>query len=162
MVPNNDAWAGVRVNLVGREPHGRIRPGAEYDDYLRELTVLLGELRNGVTGGPIFGSIVRTDTVHPLPHAAPLPDLLAEWRRDAPIPSITSARIGTVEGRYKGLRTGDHRSDGLAIVVGPGIPPGPLPRPVRTEDLAPTLLAWAGVDWPGVDGKPVAEWCGAG
>lgn len=162
MVPNNDAWAGVRVNLVGREPHGRIRPGAEYDAYLRELTALLGELRNGVTGGPIFGSIVRTDTVHPLPHAAPLPDLLAEWRRDAPIPSITSPRIGVVEGRYKGMRTGDHRSDGLAIVVGPGIPHRPLGRTVPTEDLAPTLLAWAGVPWPGVDGRPVAEWCESG
>ena len=159
MIPNNDAWAGVRVNLVGREPRGRIRPGAEYDEYLARLATLLGEWKNGVTGEPVFGTILRTDTVHALPHAAPLPDLLAEWRRDAPIRSITSERIGTVEGRYNGLRSGDHRSDGLAIVVGPGIPRGPLPHPVPTEDLSPTLLAWAGVDWPGVDGRPVAEWC---
>lgn len=160
MVPNNEAWAGVRVNVVGREPHGRIRPGEEYDTYLERLAVLLGELRNGATGNPVFETIVRTDTLHPLPHAEPLPDLLAEWSRTAPIDSITSRRIGIVEGRYKGLRTGDHRSDGLAIVVGPGIPAGPLSRAVLTEDLAPTLLAWAGVDWPGVDGRPIAEWCG--
>ena len=161
MVPNNETWAGIRVNLVGREPHGRIRPGAEYDAYLERLRELLGEFRNGATGGPVFGEIVRTDAVHPLPHAAPLPDLLAAWRRDAPIPSITSPRIGRVEGRYKGKRTGDHRSDGLAIVVGPGIPAGSIGRSVPIEDLAPTLLAWAGVDWPGVDGVPVAPWCPA-
>ena len=160
MVPNNDAWAGVRVNLVGREPHGRIRPGAEYDAYLDALAAGLRELRNGATGEPAFERIVRADTVHPLPHVAPIPDLLAEWSRRAPIPSLTSPRIGTVVKAYRGLRTGDHKEDGLAIAVGPGIEPGVLADPVPVEDLAPTLLAWVGVDWPEVDGRPVACWGG--
>jgi len=158
MVPNNDAWAGVRVNLVGREPHGRIRPGAELDAYLDALAAGLAEFRNGATGEPAFDAILRTDTVHPPPHAAPLPDLLARWSRAAPIPSLTSPRIGTVARPYRGLRTGDHRADGLAIAVGPGIAPGTLPA-IPIEDLAPTLLTWAGVGWPGVDGRPVAAWC---
>ena len=161
MIPNNDAWAGVRVNLVGREPHGRIRPGAELDAYLAALADGLAELRNGVTGEPVFDRIVRTDTVHPPPHAAPMPDLMAQWSRSAPIPSLTSPKIGTVEQRYRGLRTGDHRPDGLAIAIGPGIGPGTLADPVNVEDLAPTLLAWVGVDWPGVDGRPVGPWCAA-
>jgi predicted AlkP superfamily phosphohydrolase/phosphomutase len=159
MVPNNDAWAGVRVNVVGREPHGRIAPGAELDAFLTALEAGLAEFRSGATGRPVFDEIVRTETIHPTPHAAPLPDLMARWSRVAPIPSLTSPWIGTVEGRYRGLRTGDHRDDGLAIVVGPGIAPGPLPHAVPVEDLAPTLLAWAGVAWPGVDGRPVAAWC---
>jgi predicted AlkP superfamily phosphohydrolase/phosphomutase len=161
MIPNNDAWAGVRVNLVGREPHGRIRPGAEHDAFLAALTKELRDLRNGATGGPLFGEILRTDTLHPGPHAAAMPDLMAEWRRDAPIPSISSPRFDLVEGRYRGLRTGDHRSDGLAMVVGPGIEPGAVPDPIPIEDLSPTLLAWLGVDWPGVDGRPVARWVGS-
>src|SRR5262245_21715274 len=33
-VPNNDAWAAVRVNVVGREPSGRIREGGELDAFL--------------------------------------------------------------------------------------------------------------------------------
>ncbi len=159
MIPNNEAWAGVRVNLVDREPHGRIRPGAELSAYLDALAVGLREMTNGATGRPVFGQIVRTEDAHPGPHVAPMPDLMAEWLRDAPIPAIVSPRIGRVEGAYRGLRTGDHREDGLAIVVGPGIEPGALPQPVAVEDLAPTLLAWFGVDWPGVDGRPVASWC---
>lgn len=161
MIPNNDAWAGVRVNLVGREPHGRIRPGPEFDAYLAALAEGLSELRNGVTGDPVFDQIVRTDTVHPPPHAAPLPDLMAEWARSAPIPSLASRKIGIVEGRYRGLRTGDHRPDGLAIAIGPGIEAGKHEESVKVEDLAPTLLAWLGVDWPGVDGRPIARWCAA-
>ncbi len=161
VVPNNEAWAGVRVNLVGREPHGRIRPGPELDAFLEALASGLAALCNGATGAPVFDRIVRTDTVHPLPHAAPMPDLMAQWSRAAPIPSLVSEQIGTVAAPDRSLRTGDHRPDGLAIAIGPGIAPGPLDAPVAVEDLAPTLLAWVGVDWPGVDGRPVAAWRGA-
>ena len=158
MIPNNDTWAGVRVNLVGREPHGRIRPGAEFEAYLAALEAGLREMCNGATGGPVFGRIVRTQAAHPLPHVAPMPDLMAEWLRDAPIPALVSPRIGRVEGAYRGLRTGDHREEGLAIVVGPGIQPGELTTRISVEDLAPTMLAWLGVDWPGVDGRPASAW----
>jgi predicted AlkP superfamily phosphohydrolase/phosphomutase len=161
LVPNNDAWAGVRVNLVGREPHGRIRPGAEEAAFLSALEDGLREMRNGETGGPVFGRMIRTADAHPGPHAAPMPDLMAEWLRDAPILSLASPRIGRGEGRAHGFRSGDHKEDGLAIVVGPGIAPGVLGRPVPIECLAPTLLARLGVDWPGVDGRPVPEWTAA-
>lgn len=157
LVPNNEAWAGIRVNLVGREPQGRIRPGAEYDAYLSALEAALREVRNGETQGPAFGAILRTRDLYPLPHAAALPDLVAEWRRDAPFPSLTSPRIGRVEGKVRGTRTGDHRSDGLAVAVGPGLASGAI-EPVRIEDLAPTMLSWLGIDWPGVDGRPVRGW----
>ena len=38
VVPNNAAYLGIRINLVGREPDGRIEPGGELDDYCRALT----------------------------------------------------------------------------------------------------------------------------
>ena len=158
-VPNNDAWAGIRVNVVGREPHGRIRPGAELDAYVEALVARLGEVRHGDTGEPVFERILRTDAVHRGPETAAFPDVVAEWRRTRPIPALTHPAAGTVRHPYHKIRSGDHRDYGMAIAAGPGIGAGPLDASVRIEDLGPTLCAWLGVDVPGVDGRPIDAWC---
>src|SRR4029077_11271279 len=37
-VPTNANCAGIRLNLVGREPAGLLHPGAERDEFCRQLT----------------------------------------------------------------------------------------------------------------------------
>jgi predicted AlkP superfamily phosphohydrolase/phosphomutase len=156
-IPNNEAFAGVRINLVGREPRGRIRPGEEYDAYCEALGRELLELRNPATGGPAFVRVERCDELYDGPRLDQLPDLLAEWTRDAEFDALESPAIGRVEGRYPGVRTGDHRPDGLFFATGPGLTRGRVERPVSVMDFGPTIAEKLGVELEDVDGRPIRE-----
>jgi len=142
-IPNNEAWLGLRLNLEGREPLGRIRP-AEQAPYAAALMQALAELRVGAPDGPPAFSEIATTREH-LQGALidTLPDIVARWTRHRPFTALCSPLIGRVEGSYKGVRTGDHMPDGLLMVAGPGIAAGDRPA-CAVEDLAPSFAAMLG------------------
>ncbi len=155
VVPNNDAFAGIRLNLVGRERYGRIRPGDEAMAYGDALMAALKVLTIGEGGPPAFGRIFRTETSYP--HRAPddaLPDIIAAWSRIAPYRALHSPAIGTIEGEYKGVRTGDHRAGGRLYVAGRGIAPG-ASEEAPIEAIGPSICAALGVSLANVDGRPL-------
>jgi predicted AlkP superfamily phosphohydrolase/phosphomutase len=156
-VPNNEAFAGVRINLEGREPHGRIRPGVEFDAYCAALARELLLLRNGDSGEPAFLRVERCDQLYQGPRCALLPDLVAEWSRASEIRALESPTIGRIEGRFQGVRTGDHRPQGLFLAAGPDLTPRCVESPVSVMDFGPTIAAWLGVELADVDGEPIAE-----
>jgi predicted AlkP superfamily phosphohydrolase/phosphomutase len=157
-VPNNEAFAGIRINLVGREPHGRIRQGEEYDTYCEALSRELLLMRNPATGGPAFLRVERCDDLYrDGGRLRLLPDLLAEWTRDAEFQALESPTIGRVEGRYRGVRTGDHRPHGLYLATGPELTPKRVEKPVLVMDFGPTIAARLGVELGDVDGEPIPE-----
>jgi predicted AlkP superfamily phosphohydrolase/phosphomutase len=129
-IPTDEAVAGIRINLLGREPRGRIRPGEEYDAYCDALARELMELRNPDTGGPAFERVERCDALYDGPRLDRLPDLLAEWTRD-------------------------HRPDGLFLAAGAGLTPSRVERAVSVMDFGPTIAARLGVELPEVDGRPI-------
>lgn len=157
--PNNDAYAGIRFNVKGREPRGLVRPGRELDAAIEQLCGELLEFDNAETGQPLFTEIIRTSDVYDGPLLHTLPDLLAGWSRAAPIRGARSPRIGTIWGDTRAVRTGDHRPGGLALVrhgdsSRAGVR-GELPAPIQVVDLAPTVASWFGVELPDVDGAPL-------
>ena len=156
-VPNNDTWGAIRVNLVGREPAGRVHPGAEYDRFCEQLMQDLRALVDVDGGRPLVRRIVRTEDVYPRRPDDDLPDLLVEWHHDFPVRAATSPLTGLVRGRYGGVRTGDHRPDGFVLARGPVRAAGTVARNLRVEDLAPTIAALLGVTLDQVDGRPAAE-----
>jgi predicted AlkP superfamily phosphohydrolase/phosphomutase len=160
-MPNNELYGGIRLNVVGREPRGRVRRGAEFDALADELRSALLELVDPDTGRPLVRDVVRTDARYEGDAIDLLPDLLIDWHRDAPMNAAASPRIGVVRYEYGGPRSGDHRPDGLVFVTGDGIEPGPLDTPVGVIDLAPSLAAALGVEMPDVDGVPVPAFVGA-
>jgi predicted AlkP superfamily phosphohydrolase/phosphomutase len=160
--PNNDVYGGIRVNLAGREPEGKIRPGADYEAFCESLTRDLLAFVNVGTGRPLVRRVLRTADVFRGERVPDLPDLMVEWDRGAPITEISSPKTGTIRGVFGGIRTGDHKPEGLLYAFGPGIAPGPLSGPVAVEQFAPTIAARLGVPLPGVDGAPVRELSGPG
>ena len=58
--PNNDVCGGIRINLAGREPEGKIQPGAEYDAFCRTLADDLHGFVNVGTGRPLVRRVLRT------------------------------------------------------------------------------------------------------
>jgi predicted AlkP superfamily phosphohydrolase/phosphomutase len=154
LVPNNDAFVGIRLNLVGRERYGRIEPAdaVAYGDALMSAlkTVTIGE-----GGPPAFDRIFRTESAYPdrKPGDA-LPDIIAAWSRLAPYRALSAPDIGTVEGAYAGVRTGDHRAGGRLFVAGAGIAPGARGE-APIEAIGPTICSALSVPLPSADGKPI-------
>jgi predicted AlkP superfamily phosphohydrolase/phosphomutase len=160
MVTNNFAHGGIRVNLIGREPEGKVAPGKEFDTVCSELTSDLLDIINVQTGKAIVKRVIRTADMYHGPYVNDLPDLLVEWTNDAPVYAISSRKIGEVRGEYRYCRSGDHTPHGLFIAKGPSILPGQLDRTVSILDFAPTLTAMLGVPLPDADGIVIPEVCG--
>jgi predicted AlkP superfamily phosphohydrolase/phosphomutase len=156
-VRNNTAHAGLRVNLVGREPNGQIQPGAEYEAFLDELTSDLKGIINYDTGQPIVRAVYRCDDLYQGPERDHLPDLFVDWTNDAPIENLCSNKLGYVSGRYNYCRTGEHRADGVYIAKGPGLKPGRIDRKVTCIAFAPTIAEILGVKLRDVEGAAIHE-----
>jgi predicted AlkP superfamily phosphohydrolase/phosphomutase len=157
LVQNNSSHGGIRVNLIGREPQGKVAPGAQYDALLDTLTEELGAILNLETGKPVVQAIHRRDRIYAGPESDHLPDLMVEWCNDAPTRVVGSNRIGRIEGEYRYCRSGDHSSGGLFIVKGPHTRPGHLDRVVTCVDFAPTIAALLDVRLGDVDGSAISE-----
>ena len=157
MVTNNFAHGGIRVNLIGREPEGKVTSGKEFDSVCSELTKDLLDIVNVQTGKPIVGRVIRTAEMYHGDYLNHLPDLLVEWTNEAPVYAISSKKIGEIRGEYRYCRSGDHTPHGLFIVKSPSTPQGQLDRTVSILDFAPTLTAMLGVHLPDADGTPITE-----
>ncbi len=156
-VPHNSNSGAVRINVVGREPEGKIHPGAEYDAYCEALIEDLMAIVNLETGEPLVEEVVKVHECYEGPHLNDLPDLLVIWHRPKPISAVGSPKIGEIHEEYSGKRTGDHTPRAIFYAHGPAIEPGELAAPVSAMDLAATMTALLGVALLGGDGAPIAQ-----
>jgi predicted AlkP superfamily phosphohydrolase/phosphomutase len=154
VVPHNDIAGAIRVNLVGREPEGRVHPGEEFEALYKSLRTDLLDLVNLDTGGRVVDDVVRTADGRPGPEIDRMPDFFVIWNRESPIDRVGSPRVGEVEYIHRGNRTGDHSPASLFIAAGPGVTSGRVPN-TSILDLAPTVAHLLDVDLPDVEGHRI-------
>ncbi len=152
--PNNSVYGGIRLNLIGREPRGRVAAG-EAEAVMATLERDLLDLVNVETGGPVVRAVHRADRHHRRGGGDTIPDLFVEWERSALIERVRSAKVGEVHERYVHWRTGDHRPEGLLLIRGAGFAAGASFAPIEVEDLGPSIAARLGVRLDDVDGAVV-------
>jgi predicted AlkP superfamily phosphohydrolase/phosphomutase len=111
-----DVISSLRVNLAGREPQGRIRPGEEYRRYLDALTEELSRLTNTETGEPAVERIFRADRLTDPLTMGSGPDLLVWWSKSSPIRAIRSATLGTLSGELIYDHSGEHVTRGMLLI----------------------------------------------
>jgi len=154
----NDFPGTIRINLKGREPHGLVEPGREYDSICDELIHELSEIINVDTGRKAVREVQRTDKLYQGENIWELPDLIVKWTGDAPIRTIHSQRIGTVNGDNPDSRTGAHGSYGFILASGKHIKLGKTVEGASIMDIAPTILYLMGHPIPSdMDGKVLLE-----
>ena len=153
--PNNREEAGIRINLIGREPNGLVTAGRDYEAVCERLIADLETLVDEDNGRKIVRKVLRTRDLYQGQYLSHLPDLVVQWRDDFPVRSARSGKIGVISGTCPSCRTGGHRPAGQFIATGPGIIPGKLSQPVHVMDFAPTLAALLGVALDGVDGRVI-------
>jgi predicted AlkP superfamily phosphohydrolase/phosphomutase len=150
----SDYSGSIRFNLKGREPNGRIEPGAEYDALCDRLIEDLSALVNPETGKEAVRSVYRVDRVYQGENLRDLPDLIVQWTGDAPIRALTSPKIGTVRGLLPDKRSGAHRTYGFLSLSGKYIKPSATVPEADLMDLAPTILHLMGEPVPAdLDGR---------
>ena len=154
-VPHNEITGAIRINVVGREPHGLVRPGAEYDEFCRELTDDLMELVNLDSGQPAVREVIRTHELFEGEYLDELPDLMVAWNCESPIKRLGSPKLKEISQAYPGVRTGDHARHMLFIVQGPGIRQGQIADGLDIRDLMPTMAAYLGTSLADIEGKAV-------
>jgi predicted AlkP superfamily phosphohydrolase/phosphomutase len=137
----------VFVNLRGRELHGIVEPGAEYEAVQQRVADVLGNLTHPVTGRGLVDRIVPGDQVAHGPHAGHAPDLhvVLDGYRAIAFPLFAA------DGRHvtRQIRgdSGCHRSHGILVAWGAGVRPGTV-EGARILDLAPTILHLLGLPVP--------------
>lgn len=158
LLPSDHFQALLSLNLVGREPLGVVRPGAEAEALLDRLCDDLMRLTNPATGRPAAAGVVRTADVYQGPNLSELPDLIVQWAREAPIDSLEHPDVGTISAERYPVRKSQHSPDGFLIAGGPGIAEGRRIDAARTIDFAPTVLHLLGQPVPEeLDGRVLVE-----
>jgi predicted AlkP superfamily phosphohydrolase/phosphomutase len=157
ILTNTPTHGAIRLNLVGREPNGKIRPGDECEAFLDQLSRDLLQIKNVETGTRIVNRVIRTTDYYQSDVTKHFPDLLVEWTNAAPIRSIYSEKIGRIDKEYGYCRTGEHNPAGMFVACGPGIAAGQLNRIVSIMDFAPTICEALGVKADGFDGVSIPE-----
>ncbi|MEW6732617.1 MAG: alkaline phosphatase family protein [Acidobacteriota bacterium] len=151
-------YGQIFINLKGREPHGAVSPGAEYERVCRLVIEKLEKLTDPDTGEKIIGPLWRREDLYDGPHVEMAPDItfLPADMRYKPMGTLdlTSNRfITNVYGN-----SGDHRMNGLYIAAGPDIKPGTRLNRARIIDVAPSMLYLLGQAIPvDMDGEVLTE-----
>ncbi|MCX6032304.1 MAG: alkaline phosphatase family protein [Chloroflexi bacterium] len=145
----------IWINLRGRDPHGIVEPGAEYEAVRDRIIAELAQLTDPVTGRRLVNRVWRREERFSGPYVERIPDLLVE----AEYPDIFRPR-----GKYRGVEpvrhltlaemrhrvSGCHRPEGIFIARGAGIRAGAALPPAEITDVAPTVLYLLG--------EPIPEW----
>ncbi|MCZ6893138.1 MAG: alkaline phosphatase family protein, partial [Gammaproteobacteria bacterium] len=152
----NDRTAGVRINLVGREPNGKVAPGKEYGAVCQELEEKLLRIVNADSGLPLVKEIHRTSDIYHGERRDQLPDLLVTWNQvDGSLERVFSPDIGEMRHENLSFRTGDHRPYGIFFAEGPSINRRGDIGSVTAMDFAPTFAGFFGITLPATDGKAI-------
>jgi predicted AlkP superfamily phosphohydrolase/phosphomutase len=157
VVPNNTACGGIRINLVGREPHGVVERVSEFDRVCKQLAADLLDVVKVETGEPLVREVIRASDHFDRREPDSFPDVFLDWDRRSRTKTVYSPKIGIVHEPYDHWRTGEHFPDGLLLATGPGIRHGAVLPSIPVEDIAPTICARLGVELPDVDGCPIPE-----
>lgn len=146
-------FGNVVVNVRGREAHGVVPPGEEYERVRDDIAGKLLELR-GRGGERIVAAVHRREDLFEGPQLDKVPDLLVEfaeyaWLGKGNLKSRSDSiwdRI-EIEPGSEHSYVGSHRHEGLVALAGPSVQSG-VTLTAGIQDVAPTLLYLLGEPVP--------------
>jgi predicted AlkP superfamily phosphohydrolase/phosphomutase len=146
-VPNNDSVGAVRILVQGRDRQGVV-PASEYWKICDEIAEALRSLRDPVTGRPVTAQVGVLHREFQGPYAEGLPDLSILWDQSFVWNEVESPAFGRLKIRMQDSRSGSHTPRGFLLAQGYGEGAGQDLGSATLYDIAPTVLAGAGVDQP--------------
>lgn len=143
----------IFINKKGRDPHGIVAPGKEYEALRERIIERLQQLVDPATGEKAVERVHRAEELYEGDWVGWAPDLIVDWREHAYMPTEEDGdRVAVFVPRMREHMdwptTGSHRIDGMLFASGPGIKPGTTIGGARVIDLMPTWLAALGQPVP--------------
>ncbi|KAA3622569.1 MAG: glycosyltransferase [Proteobacteria bacterium] len=148
-LPGNKQLGAIRINLVGREPAGRVHNRDEFDAWCNTIEEGLKQFVDAASGQSIVEEVIRVRSAASTLPADSLPDLVVVWRR-IPQPSrISSSRYGDIDivtdpENALSYRTGDHNGNAMLLTNLPLCSEN-TPESMSLESVAPTICARFGI-----------------
>ncbi|MFH1841917.1 MAG: hypothetical protein ABIF77_01820, partial [bacterium] len=139
---------GVRANVKGREQHGIVEPGAEFDALIAELRTKLADIKDPITGRPVIKATFLPSEIYHGPELEWAPDIILEPSDEL---GHTFARGGLENPNLvepMAHSVGSHRSDGILLFAGPDVRPNHANQTADITDIAPTVLRLLGLSVP--------------
>jgi len=145
---------GIYLNVAGRQPHGIVQPGSEYDRLCDTIATSLLSLTDPGTDQGVVERVSRKDELFHGPHVDNAPDLYIHWKNDAYLGWFDMGAGGdsffsapralslddVVPPDPKAVSVGNHRREGVLMMAGAPIVRGSSIDDAQIVDLAPTIL----------------------
>lgn len=132
----SDLYSFLRLNVVGRERLGILEAGSDaYRRYIEHVTTSFLALRTVGTNAPIVRDAVLLQEIFSGSRRHLLPDLLLRWTDEYPVSEVRSPELGLIQAGPDSGRTGEHRPDGFALVLGRRAKEGGLPPLLHNSDF---------------------------
>lgn len=151
----------IFINLKGREPHGIVEPGDEYEALCREITANLMQTKDPKTGKNVVRRVYRKEELYSGPLAQTAPDLTVEgfWEYHCRGDSFSKeASVGDNALFSDAPLSGTHKINGAFLGLGPHFAKGKQITQAALIDIAPTVLYLLGMDIPrSLDGKVLSQ-----
>jgi len=156
-------FGNVVLNVRGREAHGIVDPGDEYEQVRDAIAARALELR-APSGESIVSAVHRREELFDGPQLAKIPDLLIEfdryaWLGKGNLMSRTPTIWDTIRiaPNSKESYVGSHRPEGIVAISGPAAARG-VTIDARIEDVAPTVMYLLGEPIPAsFEGRVIEE-----
>lgn len=156
------AQYGIYINLKGREPHGIVEPGKDYEEIREFLTHRLLAYQDPESGKKVFNKVFKKEEIYSGLHIDEAPDLA--FVADGPYLISRGLLIPRQMVRFARnltpeiLQSAKHEIEGTLIVMGGSVRKNIEIKDARITDLAPTVLHVLGVPIPSdMDGRPLTE-----
>jgi predicted AlkP superfamily phosphohydrolase/phosphomutase len=147
-------YGQIFINLRGRDEHGIVEPGAEYESVMRQVVGKLRALVDPEAHQPLIGPIWRREDLYTGPHIDEAPDIqfLPSDMANKPLGTLDLTSNKFITPVYG--NSGDHRMHGIMLGRGPELRRGARFEGARIIDYAPTILHSFGVEVPSdMDGR---------
>lgn len=151
----SDYTGCIRINLEGREPHGKVKM-EEYRNICHSIKQTFLALTDE-GGQKIVDEVLLIRDVYTGDHVDDLPDIAIVWSGQQSIGKIISPQYGSFSGALEDKRTGAHLPYGFIGYYG-GTPMPSNDKKILVEDIAPTILKLLSIDIPGhMEGRPLIQ-----
>jgi predicted AlkP superfamily phosphohydrolase/phosphomutase len=140
-------FGDIRINVKGREPHGMVSPGTEYEALREELIGKLEELRDPDTGRRMVEKVYKREELYHGDQVHKASDLIIKWqdyqyksRINLEIDDKVGASQIMIDPATESKVSSIHRVNGIFMAFGKDVKQGIEIKGARIIDLAPTIL----------------------
>lgn len=140
---------GIVINVRGRQPHGIVQPGGEYEQVREQVMAQARRLINPATGQPVVVRVCKREELYQGPHIERAPDIVLILADDyTGGTGLYPPMITAVDPSSLSKVNGEHRMHGILLARGPMMRQNTWIEEAHIVDIAPTILYSLGLSIP--------------